>query len=325
MNSLKTLLLVVILINSATIKAQYNQVNIFNEETEQTSNPSKIGLNYNFQNVDQLIVNYTKQWIDLPVGPKNMTICYNKVLQNFGLGISMKSMDFGGAYSNIQGVIGGRYTLQFSRNSKLIMGVSGIVGQFQGDFSNATIINSNDPNFISFSNQKYIDGNFGCTYVSKNSSKFTKIISISKNSINSIASQSNNTDKGWQSSVQMINNYKGKFTSNGCTLYSVQALYKSIYGIGSVVQIESNLGIHFNTTPTVTNTIQSQNFRIGMYYSYDLTNSQFNSIGVKLSINPKFQMRSSFGGIGYSIMALGKSGSASNSIGTMFGVQKPVN
>ena len=312
------------LIGSAQIKAQYTQMNIFAEETELTSNPSKIGYNYNFQNVNQLVVNYTKQWLDLPVGPKSMNLSYNKVVKNIGLGVSVNSMDFGGAFSNIQGIIGARYSLRLIQNSKLILGISGIAGQFQGDFSNSNFINANDPNFISFSNQKYIDGNFGCTLIGKNNKNFTKIISVSKNSINSIANQNNNTDNGWQSSITIINNYKGNKTSNGCTLYSLQAKYKNIYGIGSIIQVESNLGIHFTPQNAFSNTLESQNFRIGAFYSYDMSNAQFNSIGVKLSINPKFSERSSFGGIGYSVMALGNSGNASNSIGSMFGIQKPI-
>jgi hypothetical protein len=312
------------LIGSAQIKAQYTQMNIFAEETELTSNPSKIGYNYNFQNVNQLVVNYTKQWLDLPVGPKNMTLSYNKIVKNIGLGVSVYSMDFGGAFSNIQGIIGGRYSLPLVQNSKLIFGISGIVGQFQGDFSNTSLINANDPNFVSFNNERYIDGNFGCTYIGKDDKNFTKIISLSKNSINSIAQQNSNTDNGWQSSVTIINNYKGNKTSNGCTLYSLQAKYKNIYGIGSILQLESNIGIHFNPQSQFSNTLQTQNFRIGTFYSYDISNAQFNSIGIKLSINPKFSGRSSFGGMGYSVMALGNSGNASNSIGSMFGIQKPI-
>ena len=312
------------LIGSAQIKAQYTQMNIFAEETELTSNPSKIGCNYNFQNVNQLVVNYTKQWLDLPVGPKNMTLSYNKAVKNIGLGVSVYSMDFGGAFSNIQGIIGGRYSLPLVQNSKLIFGISGIVGQFQGDFSNTSLINANDPNFVSFNNERYIDGNFGCTYIGKDDKNFTKIISLSKNSIKSIAQQNSNTDNGWQSSVTIINNYKGNKTSNGCTLYSLQAKYKNIYGIGSIIQLESNIGIHFSPQSQFSNTLQTQNFRIGAFYSYDMSNAQFNSIGVKLSVNPNFSGRSSFGGIGYSVMALGNSGNASNSIGSMFGIQKPI-
>ena len=306
---------------------QYSCVSIFTEGNDQALNPSKIGLNFNLKDVDQLIVNYNKQWIDLPIGPKNLTISYNKTINNLGFAASIKSLDFGGAFHNIQCVLGGRYKLKITEGHKVIFGISALVGQFQGNFSNTTVINLDDPNIFSFNNQTYLDGNVGITYVGGTNKKFSLALSASKNSVQSILSILSTpvtADNGWETSCQIINNYVDNKSSNGITLYSVKGIMRNTYGIGRIAQIESDFGVHLSQRNSGQTSLQNQNFRIGAYYGLDLTNSQFNTFGVRLSINPQFKGKSAFGGLGYSVLALGKSGTAGNNVGSIVGFQKTI-
>jgi hypothetical protein len=306
------------------VRGQYNSVSIFNEGNEQITNPSKIGLNYNLKDVDQLILNYNKQWVDLPIGPKNLAITYNKIISNFAFAASIKTLDFGGAFNNIQCIIGGRYKLKISNTQKIIFGISGIAGQLQGDFANTTILNVDDPNFFSFNNQRYIDGGMGITYICGSDKKFSIALAASKNSIASVLGNNPNFDNGWETSSQIINNYNSSNLSTGFSLYSLKGILRNTYGIGQIIQIETDFGIHFSQNNQILSSLQTQNFRVGAYYGYDLTNSQFNAFGIRISFNPQNQGKSAFGGLGYSVLALGKSGAAGNNVGSFVGFQKAV-
>lgn len=316
-------LLLLLLLNffGDVIVAQHDPLFAFQEGMVQAENPSVIGVNYNFSNVDQIVINYNKQWLESPVGPKHVSMAADKVFllnnSSLGAGINVRYMDFGGAYTSWRAGMGSRYQVKVSSGVRLFFGVSLNMEMYQANFGRVTIVDAGDPNLVSNYSQNIFSAPAGFSLLMGRESNFSYILFGSMNNVlrNSIP-KSSIFDLKWNASVQLLNNYREK-KSDMLSLNSIKVQANSDYGnIGKLAEGSVDFGIHLGE-------VQPQ-FRFGFYYRHDMTNLKFNSVGVKISVTPK-DVSSLFGGLGYSLLTLGNSGNLGNVMGTFLGWQRVEN
>lgn len=270
-----SVLLVVVLAGPLTLKAQQDPVYTQYIYNMLSINPAYAGTQ-NFLHLNTLT---RLQWVGMDGAPKTFSLGVHTPVENrkIGLGLTVVS-DEVGPVNNTHITLNYAYRITVFENMTLSMGIKGGITSYRADINDLTVIDENDPNFIS--DEKKIMPNLGIGFYLYGEKYFVGF-SIPKLLETSIDEEYASTFKDLQRHYYIVAGYNMQLATNWTfkpTLYTrmvsgapssnditLQFIYDKRFGFGAMYRVGDALGAFIDV---------EINNQLTMGYGYDFsTNS----------------------------------------------------